>query len=125
MEKYNEIEKVNGEYIIPDSIKSTLEGEAVVSGGVVVSQNGDEVDIEFEKINVPNFNFDKNYFSNASNKQGKFIADVTNPSGFVGTSISCSNMSVSVSYSDTAITEIEYSYATGKYFNTTVKYSFE
>ena len=125
IEKLSTFEEVNGEYIVPESYKTTIKGEVLLSNGAVVSQSGDIADLDFTKTEIPKFKFNEGYFSNVQDNAGKFTADVTNPSGFLGAEISCSNMSVTVSYSENKISEIILNYSTDKSTQTTLKYFFE
>lgn len=125
IERLNSFEEINGEYIIPDSYKTTLKGEAFASNGKIVEQSGDVADLDFTKIEIPSFKFNEGYFSNVQDNAGKFTADVTNPSGFTNASISCNEMSVSVAYSETTISEILLNYISAEGSNVIIKYSFD
>ena len=124
IEKLSTFEEVNGEYIVPESYKITLNGEVLVLNGNVVEQSGDIADLDFTKTEIPNFKFNEGYFSNVQDNAGKFTADVINPSGFISTSISCSDMSVSVVYNESMISEIVLSYTSVEGSSVTIKYLF-
>jgi len=90
-------ELVDGVYVIPDTYIETLTGNATVKDGKIISQNGDAIDVELEKLSKAGFSFNALYFENASLGGDTFSADVINPKGFTGNaSLRCMNMKVKI-----------------------------
>lgn len=110
-EQMNVIEKdAGGNYILPDTVKSTKEGSMVVSGGKVIEQNGAAADLAIEAVTAAGLTFNEEYFSNISAKEGEFSASVASPAAFLGQQITCTAMRVKVAYTEDAISSIELSY---------------
>lgn len=103
----------NGELTIPEERVATLRGEAVVSGGRVVSQSGDTVDTDLAKIGLPHFDFDESNFANVSESDGRFSADVTSPARFMGSDGGVEDMTVEVIYTDRGVSSIRLCYGVG------------
>ncbi len=100
--------------------KTTIRGEAVIENGVIVSVNGDKVDIPMS-VTKPGFTFKKKYFTDAKLTDAYFIADVKEPNRFFDTNIPCSNMKVKatflevfhdirITYTSDSGSEVEYKY---------------
>ena len=91
VERFAEI----GEEFLP-SEKVTLEGEAVVQDGFVVSVTGEE--IGFPRVLGKGLTFRKEYFGNTE-LSGIFLkADVKDVSGFLGAEVACTDMKVEASF---------------------------
>lgn len=67
-------------------------GSAVVKDGKIVSLNGEEVDVQLEKLETIGLTFKSDYFENVKMTDSAIQADVKDPSGFLGTDISCTDM---------------------------------
>ena len=80
-------------------VKTTLAGEAVIKGGVVVSHEGDFVSLSSE-IAKPGFCFKEEYFENADLTEMYLKADVKDVSGFLGTQLTCTDMKVNAAFVD-------------------------
>ena len=74
-----------------DGVKTTLEGTAVIKGGVVTG--GEEAGITANMAS-PIFNFKEAYFENATLTGAFFTADVKSTSSFLGFALSCTDMKV-------------------------------
>ena len=94
------------------SYKTTLTGEAVIENGVLKTLDGEAVDLPSYDELRGGFHFDESNFKNVVDSATSFQADVISPSGFFGASVNVSNLKVSVSYSESAITQIDLSYQT-------------
>ena len=81
------------------STKTTLIGEARIQGDQVIF-TGDEVDEDVANIAYLNFTFKKAYFVNADLTGNYLLADVKDPSGFLGTKITCSDMKLWATFLD-------------------------
>lgn len=101
--------------------KITLTGEALVMGGDVIYIDGDEVTLD-ALVDGKGLDFHVSYFANADLTESYFKADVTNPGGFLGSSLSCSDMKVNavfgtafstinITYKAQAGNKVEYLYA--------------
>lgn len=90
------------------SAKVTLEGVAVIKDGVVVSVDGDDVNITADAAET-GLNFKEEYFENARLTGINFNADVKNSSGFLGADITCTEMKVQA-YFPKALDNIKITY---------------
>ena len=75
-------------------------GTAVIKDGKVETIDGDEVAMEIENIATLGLSFKAEYFSNATFSDTSFSASVKNPSGFIGKSLTCADMTVYASFAD-------------------------
>ena len=85
--------------------KTTLKGKATIQGCTISYEEGDRVD-----LNVPAgmpvegaepwslFKFKKAYFKNTILTDEFLVADVADPSGFLGSQINCTNMKVQATF---------------------------
>ena len=89
----------------------TTSGSYVVKDGKVVQQNGQNCDIALETVSAQGIKFDKTYFAEAKETDGKFVANVTNVKGFIG-DVSATDMTVEVTYTAQAITNLAINYKT-------------
>ncbi len=113
-----------GDIVIPDSYKQTLSGTAVISNGVVTSQSGDEVDLTIGQLTASGLSFDSKNFNEANTASGKFTAKVTEIDAFLGQSVSASDMTVAVSYSETALSSLTIEYRSKNGAAVTMTYIF-
>ena len=79
------------------SLKTTLVGEAVVADGKVTYVQGDEVNLDALKTST-GFNFKEEYLENIDLTGVYLMADVKNPSGFIGSSLTCTEMKVKATF---------------------------
>ena len=89
----------------------TTSGSYVVKDGKVVQQNGKNCDIALEKVTAEGIKFDKTYFAEVKESDGKFAAKVTDVKGFLG-EVSATDMAVEVTYTEQAISNLVVSYTT-------------
>lgn len=107
---------------IPLERKEILVGMVVVEDGKVTNAQGDIVDgVDFANVASQGITFKKAYFQNAKMTDEQFSADVVRPGMFLGTSLSCRNMKVVVTFGETPKMEVTYLSAN----NATVKLSYE
>ena len=100
--------------VIPESFITTYTGSLVAENGKIISQNGDDVEIDFTTLSVNALVFDASYFSDVEEGEGTFEAKVTNPAGFMNVgSLSVSNMTVSVNFVGAKILSIAYTTSNG------------
>lgn len=92
-------EEENSEIVIPDSYKATYSGTAEISNGAVISQSGNELNLQIGQLTVSALNFSAGNFSDVHEREGSFTAKVTNINGFFGQSVKTSNMTAEVEYS--------------------------
>lgn len=124
-EQMNVIEKdADGNYIVPDTAKSTKEGSMVVSHGKVIEQNGAAADLTIEAVTAAGITFHEEYFSDISIKEGEFSAAVGSPAAFLGQQITCTAMRVKVAYTENAISSIELSYTASGGAQIAYRYAF-
>ena len=89
----------------------TTSGSYVVKDGKVVQQNGQNCDIALETVSAQGIKFDKAYFAEVKESDGKFVANVTNVKGFIG-DVAATDMTVEVTYTAQAISNLVVSYTT-------------
>ena len=77
--------------------KTTIVGEAVIAGGNIAYKSGEAVPLDALTTGA-GLDFKKEYFANAELTDSYFKADVTNPGGFMGSSLNCSDMKVNATY---------------------------
>lgn len=77
--------------------KTKLTGEAVVAGGNVTYTQGEEVSLDAVTAGT-GLNFKKEYFENIELTGVYLMADVKNPSGFMGSSLTCTQMKVKATF---------------------------
>ncbi len=99
-------------------------GTAVIKDGKIETVNGDEVTIEIENIATLGLSFKAEYFGNAKFSDTSFSASVTNPSGFLGNSLTCTDMTVYASFAD-KFTKINIIYTAENESKIVCTYSFE
>ena len=100
----------------------TASGSYVVKDGKVVQQNGQNCDKALETVSAQGIKFDKAYFVEVKESDGKFVANVTNVKGFLG-EVSATDMTVEVTYTAQAITNLVINYKTTN-ATVTMTYSF-
>ncbi|MDE6586287.1 MAG: hypothetical protein K2K80_06380 [Clostridia bacterium] len=79
------------------SLKTTLVGEALVADGKVTYVQGDEVNMDALTTGT-GFDFKEEYFDNIDLTGVYLMADVNNPSGFIGSSLTCTEMKVKATF---------------------------
>ena len=105
---------------LPEEYKSKICGVAKIENGKVTEIDGEEVSLPSYDSLKGNFNFSKGSFKNVEDKNGKFTANVIDPSNLLGTQTeSVSNMKITVCYNNNAIESILLIYDTGKSHVTT------
>lgn len=78
-------------------LKTAVVGEARIEGGEITYIDGEPVSLEAVTA-VGGLNFKKEYFENADLTENYLIADVKDPSGFIGSEIICTDMKVKAIY---------------------------
>ena len=77
--------------------KTTVVGEAKIADGKVTYVSGENVNLDVLKTGT-GLNFKKEYFNNIDLTGIYLIADVTNPTGFMGSPLTCSEMKVRATF---------------------------
>ena len=96
----------------PASYKKTLTGVATVKNGVIVSINGDDVELpEYTEMRGL-FSFSESCFRDAKDENGVFTADIVDPDSFFNRDVDVSGARISVVYTDEALVSITVSYST-------------
>ena len=101
-------------------LKTELKGIATIKDGSI-SFNGDEVPGMTADIANISLNFNKSYFAKAEFEDKSFTADVSSPSGFMGSALLCTNMKVNAAF-DEVFSSIQISYTSPS--GSQVKYSY-
>ena len=109
-EKLNGYEEVDGVIVPPSEYKSTVQGTMKVKNGTVIQQDGENVNINVNVLNVNGLSFQESYFANVSDQAGLFKADVINVKGLMGYAVDALNMKVEVGYSSSNISHIRITY---------------
>ena len=102
----------DGEYKAPEEYMSTFKGSMEISDGKIVKQDGAQTDITAETVMAFGLRFDESYFTDFTAEGGVVTAKVSKPSDFLRQSVSCSDMTLEVKYTESAITNITISYIT-------------
>ena len=98
----------------PASYKKTLTGVATVKNGVIVSINGDDVELpEYTEMRGL-FSFSESCFRDVKDENGVFTADIVDPDSFFNRDVDVSGARISVVYTDEALVSITVSYSTSR-----------
>jgi hypothetical protein len=123
-QKINEIIEENGEYVFPEEYKSTLNGELLINGNVILSQNGEDLNLPFDKISSIGLEFEADFFENVTQTDKSFSATVVNPSGYVGRTLSCTQMTTTLRFIEDTLIKLEISYLSEHGASVYIEYSF-
>lgn len=96
-------------------------GTVVVVDGKIVSVDGEETDINLERLETFGLTFKSDYFENVKMTDTAIQADVKDPSGFLGTDITCTDMKLVAGFG-TSFNYIRINYKTN---GADVEYSYE
>ena len=122
-----EFELVDGKYVVPEDMIKTYEGMVRISDGAVVGMNGpSDTPIDFSSCtSCPKFSFKEAFFKAPEITDTTFKAAVVSPVGFLGENIPCSNMYVSVTFTDDAVSTLILTYTTSDGSAVTATYNYE
>ena len=122
-----EFEFVDGKYVVPADMIKTYEGMVRISDGAVVGMNGpSDTPIDFSSCtSCPKFSFKEAFFKAPEITDTTFKAAVIAPVGFLGENIPCSNMYVSVTFADDAVSTLILTYTTSEGSSVTATYKYE
>ncbi len=109
-EQLQTFEEQGGNFVIPESRKTTYNGTMSVADGKVTSQTGDSIDLPVKQLSAENLTFSEAYFANVKTNGNVFSADVTDVRGFFGQTIWAEGMTVEIAYTETAFTALTISY---------------
>ncbi len=109
----------------PENAVETISGSITANNGVVVKQTGEAVEgVDFLQYASVGLSFKKAYFTNVSDEQGVFTADVSNVGAFTGNgNLKCTNMKVSFNYAAEGAKDIVVSYVSESGATVTVTYT--
>ncbi len=94
----------------PDSCITTMSGVAKVENGIL-SEDSLTEDLNVGQLDYTGFNFKKSFLSDVQNNENEFVANVSNPQGFVGNNqFECSNMIVRVAFAEKLINSLRLSF---------------
>ena len=109
---------------VSEEYKTTVKGTATIENGKVTSFNNEEVNLpQYDELKG-HFDFKESYFTNIKDEDGRFSADVTSNTGFLGTDKALNDVKVVVEYNNDALKTIKVIYETATSTVTSV-YSFE
>ena len=121
-----EFELVDGKYVVPEDMIKTYEGMVIVSDGKITGMNGTESPIDFNSYtSCSRFSFKEAFFKAPEITDTTFKAAVIAPVGFLGENIPCSNMYVSVTFADDAVSTLILTYTTSDGSAVTATYNYE
>lgn len=122
-----EFELVDGKYVVPEDMIKTYEGMVRISDGAVVGMNGpSDTPIDFSSYtSCSRFSFKEAFFKAPEITDTTFKAAVVSPVGFLGENIPCSNMYVSVTFADDAVSTLILTYTTSDGSAVTATYNYE
>lgn len=113
----------NFENVSPE-FKSKLEGVATIENGKVSAVNGDSVTLPSYDELSGNFKFDKNYFADVKEDEGKFTATVSSPSNFLNRNEVLIDMKITIQYNQNGLESIDITYKTSN-SSVSIRYVFE
>lgn len=129
IEELNTFDLASGS--IPENYKTVKTGVAKVKDGKVTEINGDEVNIEFEKIGTSVFTFKQEYFANVvettdDSDNDIFSADISDMKAFMKAKDECVGAKIVVKYNKTEdkLVSIEISYSTQTSTNVQMSYNY-
>ena len=102
--------------------KTTIVGEAVIVGSDVIYIDGEKVSLDAITSGT-GLDFKKEYFSNDDLTDSYLKADVTNPSGFMGTLLNGTSMKVNATFGD-AFNDIKITYHSQNGYEVEYLYTF-
>lgn len=92
---------------------NTKAGSYVVKNGKIVQQDGQNCDVELEKITaVGSLRFDEKYFSDVTAANGNFKAKVVDFKSFAGVDVAANSAETEIAYTEQAISSIKITYTT-------------
>lgn len=126
VERLNKFDVTDGIVTAPNSYKKVYTGYAVVNGENLLDFGGDSINIDFNftKVVIPDFNFSKKAVANAIVADGKLTADVISQDEFLGFELTDSEMTLEVVFDETAIQAITLTYKTASESDAVVVYTF-
>lgn len=122
IEKLTSFTVEDGNIVAPENYKETFTGIAEVRGDKVISLEGN---LEMPAYNtlVGGFNFNYENLTDYTMNEGTDSFGVTDASAFLGTSVEATGMTVSATYSDTALVSVSITYTVGN-VTVTLDYSY-
>ncbi|MBQ1261980.1 MAG: hypothetical protein IIY01_03535 [Clostridia bacterium] len=105
------LNKLEGDEI-PEEYKTTLSGNATIENGTVTKIDGDAIDLPTYDQLTGNFSIKKENLVEIEEGEGSLKAKVLSPEAFLGTKVDVKDMTVSITYTDTAITRLTVTYST-------------
>lgn len=118
---------VNGNVVtVPSEYITRVTGKATFDGNKITSIDGDNVDVNVLLDVVDrNMMFRVSYFSDVTASKAAFSAKVTNPKGFMqNEEFDGTNMTVKVTYTETALTSLTIKYEAANGAKVTLDYDF-
>ena len=119
----------DGNFVVPEDLIVTKEGNAILKGGQVVEQSGSPADVPVKSISTLKLDFNEAYFNNpygyAENEQQIFVADVTNAKAFTSNAeFDGKDMTVEVRYGE-QLEKVTINYTSQKGALVKVTYTFK
>lgn len=105
---------------IPEEYKTTLSGNATIENGTVTKIDGDAIDLPSYDQLTGNFSIKKENLAEIEEGEGSLKAKVLSPEAFLGAKVDAKDMTVSITYTDTAVTSLTLTYSTSTSTVTTV-----
>ncbi|MDE5548014.1 MAG: hypothetical protein K2J30_03355 [Clostridia bacterium] len=114
----------NGDYVLPDTAITTLQGEILVKDGKTVKVDGDDIALSPQTVTAAGLRFSADIFEDEETTDTSFKAKVNSPAAFLRESnLVASNMTVVVEYTDRALTSLMITYTT-QTGSVTMQYTF-
>lgn len=123
-EVFSSFEEEGGVPVIPEGYTVKKTGTVTLENGNLLTLNGDPIDVDFSSISTLGIRFDAGCLSNVVERDVAMYADVTNVPAFLGTALSCRDMSVIAEYSTEQLSTISISYVSENGAQVTYRYSF-
>ncbi len=123
-EQLNPIEiDESGTITVPQSDKSVYSGTARIQNGVLVQVNGAEVSFPLPLVNVMGIRFTADNLSESRFENNTLTAKIKSPSAFFNAEIDATDMSVTLTLSETVVQQMTVNYRTADDTEVTLVYS--
>ena len=99
-ETLTEFALVDGVYQIPSERKTVSEGKCIVANGKLVLLEGQMVNLPLDTLTLSRMHFSRGCFADAVWEEGDFRANVKDPAAFFGFEGACTDMQLSLTYSE-------------------------
>ncbi len=111
------------DYTVPANRIESKTGYVVYSNGNVVESSGDAVSVTLPQAAVINIDLNKDNLTDVQQGEGTFTASVVDPSALLQGATGCSDMTITVNYTNDGITSVVISYTTSSNMSVVATYN--